>query len=105
MPFGRFEAALRLDLQPHALTSWARSQAGRDHLAAIGAAEGAARRLTLYGFGDQIRSSPCDELYVIRPRAEMSIIYLAIQDALVMDERPAAAGTGIGQGTTSSNRK
>ena len=81
-PFNVFEGALRAALAHRALETWMSSPGERGRLARLGVEQDEVRRFTVYGFGDEVRTSRCAELYVVRPREDLPEIIDVIAGVL-----------------------
>lgn len=74
-----FEGHFREALAPISLATWLKSDQGRHHLKTIGIDRALAERYTPYGYGDSVRLSQADELYLFRHRADAPRLFRVIE--------------------------
>ena len=92
-----FDKCMHRRMRNAALNPWLQSPAGRTHCDLVGIAPAEAMRATGYGFGEIMRASQAQELYVFRPKGFdadrlIRIAERIIHDHVVATKRQMAAG-------------
>jgi hypothetical protein len=87
----QFEDRLRGALKPISLATWMKTEEGRQHFSAIGLSPTIGERYTPYGYGDGVRLSRAEEIYLFRHRLDMPRLCRLIE--LIIHESGAGAPT------------
>ncbi len=72
MSLKEFERQLHRRLAPISLHEWSRSPEAAVHFDALGVSPDIARRYTAYQFGSAVRHSAAQEIYICRPRNDLT---------------------------------
>jgi hypothetical protein len=67
----QFEDRLREALGPISLARWLKTDEGQNHFTTLGLDPSRAERYTPYGYGESVRLSRADEIYLFRHRLDM----------------------------------
>jgi hypothetical protein len=93
----QFEDRLRAALKPICLAAWMKTEEGRQYFSAIGLSPTIGERYTPYGYGDGVRLSRADEIYLFRHRLDMPRLCRLIK--LIVHESGARAPRDEGSRT------
>lgn len=80
-----FDKRLHGRMHNAALNPWLRSGVGQVHCRMVGITLGEAIRKTAYGFGDIMRASEAQELYLFRPKTEDADRLIRIAEVIIHD--------------------
>lgn len=80
-----FDKRMHRRMRNAALNPWLQSPAGRTHCDLVGIAPAEAMRATAYGFGEIMRASQAQELYVFRPKGFDADRLIRIAETIIYD--------------------
>jgi hypothetical protein len=89
-----FDKRLHMHMCNAALNRWLRSPAGQSHCHLLGIAPPEAMRATAYGFGEIMRASEAQELYVFRPKGFDADRLIRIAERIIHDHVTASRQQG-----------